>query len=737
MAVASKPAPPARKVTTAAAAAAICERLAFEDQVASFNRANIHAGFDGAPPFDPALRKEQGLEELANINFLGMAAKRRDALAAYVDLTESVEFLAEFKIDWKDDNQRMDAEYELADKHKWLMGEWDFENRIMMLADGFIVDGISVALRNDPWDFRWDVATLMNFQLPRRTKVGEEHIKLCKFTDTMEVDDLYEKIKDPKAARKRGWNVGACQKAIAYADPLGVSSRSTWNNNWERFQLMVKENGYCGYSSYRGIDVHKLISKEADGRYSLLIIPAENSGIGSSEFLYKRYSRFEKIEHLITVFTSGVGDGTYHSIRSMGWDIFPYEQAMDRLNCKLLDGTALAGSIVAQPKDPNALENFQMQSVGGFMVVQGDVAFPSIQASNVATQVMPVLDALDRRLQNNTGRYQARAISPGQGGADRTKYEVQQQVAQENVLTTAEMILFYRPLRRLYREDVRRLFNPDLTAKDPGGKLAFEFRRKLMKAGVTKAMWSKIVDVRPVRAIGNGSPTQRIQAQDRLLSLSPQYDEAGRQAALYEATAVTPGVGFSNARRYVQPPGARPPQDVEIASNQNVSFAVGLPQPVLGTDNHWVHCTIHLDYLQKVANQVQAGEMALPVGVTTLNVGLEHCYLHYEPLSLDTGRQPEAKAVKQKMQQIGAIAQQQGQKLDKMQRDAMQQQQQPQESGGIDPAKMQELAFKEKEFEQGYRHKEELHALDLKTKDLVAAQEFAQKRLASLSTNGR
>lgn len=734
----TSPTPPARKVTSAAAAAAICERLEFEDQVASFNRRNIHAMFDGEPPHDPGLRKEQGLEELANINFLGAAAKRRDALAAYVDLTESVEFLAEFTLDWKDDNQRMDAEYELADKFTWLAGEWDFENRVMMLADGFIVDGISVALRNDPWDFRWDVAKLADFQLPRRTKVGEEHIKLCKFTDSIDVDDLWEKIKDTKAARKRGWNISACQKAIAYADRSWDGNRSTWNKNWEKFQEMVKENGYCGYSSYNGIEVHKLISKEANGRYSLHIIPAQSSGAGATEFLYKRYARFEKIEHIITVFTSGVGNGTYHSIRSMGWDIFPYEQAMDRLNCKLLDGTALAGSIVAQPKDPNALENFQMQSVGGFMIVQGDVAFPTIQASNVATQVMPVIDALDRRLQNNTGRYQARAISPG-GSADRTKFEVQQQVAQENVLTAAEMILFYRPLRRLYREDIRRLFNPHLTAKDPCGKLAFEFRRKLMKAGVKKEMWSKIEDVRPVRAIGNGSPTQRIQAQDRLLSLSPQYDEVGRQAALYEATAVTPGVGFSNAKRYVQPPGARPPIDVEVASVQNVSFAMGLPQPVLGTDNHWVHCSVHLDYLDSIAQQTQKGEMDIQQGVVTLNVGLKHCYQHYEPLALDTGRQPEAKAVKQRMQQIGAIAQQQGQKLDRMRRDALkQQQQQPQNgNGGIDPAKMQELEFKEMEFQQGQRHREEQNALEIRTRDLVAAQTLAQKRMDALSKNGR
>lgn len=689
--------------------------------------------FDGAPPFDPARRTEQGLEDLANINFLGAAAKRRDALAAYVDLTDSVEFLAKFTLDWPDDNQRIDAEYELGDKFTWLMGEWDFENRVMMLADGFIVDGISVALRNDPWDFRWEVARLSDFQLPRRTKVGEEHIKLAKFSDTMDVDDLWDKIKDEKAARQHGWNVSACRKAIAYADKSGVGPRSNWNQNWEKFQEMVKENGYCGYSSYNGIEVYKLISKESNGRYSLHIIPAAS---GPTEFLYKRYARFDEIGHIMTVFTSGVGNGTYHSIRSMGFDIFPYEQAMDRLNCKLLDGTALAGSIVAQPKDPAALENFQMQSVGGFMVVQGDVAFPTIPASNVATQVLPVLDAMNRMLQNNTGRYQARAITQG-GGTERTKFEVQQQVAQESVLSTSEMILFYRPLRRLYREDVRRLFNPHLTQKDPGGKLAFEFRRKLMKAGVTKDMWSKIEDVRPVRAIGNGSPSQRIQAQDRILSLSPQYDEVGRQIALYEATAVTPGVGFANAKRYVKPAGERPPPDVHTASLENISFASGLPQPVLGTDNHWIHCSVHLDYLDSVAQMVQGGEMEIAPGVATLNVGLQHVYEHYEPLSLDTGRVPEAKAVKQKMQQIGAIAQQQGQKLERMRRQQMQQQQQaPADQGGPDPIVEQELQHKEAEFEQGMRHREQMTALEIRTKDLMAAQKLALDRMNRLDRNG-
>jgi hypothetical protein len=195
------------------------------------------------------------------------------------------------------------------------------------------------------------------------------------------------------------------------------------------------------------------------------------------------------------------------------------------------------------------------------------------------------------------------------------------------------------------------------------------------------------------------------------------------------------------AKQFVQPPGARPPPDVEIAGLQNISFAMGIPQEVLGTDNHWIHASIHLDYLDTVSQMTQKGEMDLAAGVTTLNTGLQHVYQHYEPLAQDTGRKPEAKAVHKKMQNIGAIAQQQGGKLDKMQREAQAQQAQPTQ-GAADPALeqqqtlahndalfQQKLAHNEAMVQQEQRHKEQLQALKLRTDDLVAAQKITMERL--------
>jgi hypothetical protein len=189
------PSPPARKITTAASAVSICDQMDRDDEIASFNRRNVQAMLDGELPYSTARRAEQGLEELANINFLGGQAKVRDAMAAYVDLIDSPEHIARFVLDLPEDTQKTDAEFELKDKFKWLNSEWDFANRVMRVANGFIADGLSVGHWENPWDFRWNAARLSNFTLPRGTKVGEEHIKLARFRDEMDVDDLWDKIK--------------------------------------------------------------------------------------------------------------------------------------------------------------------------------------------------------------------------------------------------------------------------------------------------------------------------------------------------------------------------------------------------------------------------------------------------------------------------------------------------------------------------------------------------------------
>jgi hypothetical protein len=151
---------------------------------------------------------------------------------------------------------------------------------------------------------------------------------------------------------------------------------------------------------------------------------------------------------------------------------------------------------------------------------------------------------------------------------------------------------------------------------------------------------------------------------------------------------------------------------------------------VLGTDNHWIHASICLDYLDTVSQQVQRGEIDLATGVTTLNIGLQHAGQHYEALSQDTARQPEAKAVRKKMQNIGAIAQQQGQKLEKMQREA--QQQPPAQNGGADAETQQRLTHREEEFRQAYRHREEQNAQVIRTGDLLAAQKLTLERINRL-----
>lgn len=731
-----------RRVKDAQRAWTICHKLDQEDELASWNRRNIHAALDGEVPLDEDKLREIGAPS-TNVNFLEGDALRNSAITPFINLTDSVPVIASFDLNWDDEDEANEFASVLAEEFDLIHREWDqFEPNLLMLSDGFVTDGIAAAYWDNEWDWRWKVGKLSDFRLPRNTRIGEDNIKVCTFEDWMSVDELWGYIKDEEYAV--GWNIECVRKAIAKSSSE-YKAQDSWHRHWDKFQEAIKEGDdlTCGIASYTQVRVKKLWIKEFDGTISLSIIKAAE---GEEDYLFDSRGRFKSIHDCLCVFTYGVGNGTYHSVRGLGWKIFPFIKASNKLNCEMLNGTLLAGKVLIQPGDAAAMENMSITSVGPFMVISPGITPLQIPAPNVASQVMPVIGNLSRVLQNNTGQYQSRAVTPE--GREMTAREATLQESKESVLSAAAMGLFYKPLGRLWRNSFKKLVNPKLKQIDSGGKEAYEFRRRVLKRGVPAEILSmdKIRRITAVKAIGNGSPSQREMAQDRIMALSTGFDEQGKQFALLDSVAATPGVGYSNAKRYVQPPGKRPPIDVQVASLQNMSFGMGIQQPVLGNDNHYVHATVHLDYLYPVAEQLDAGQMDLQQGLTILNLGLEHTLQHSQALDLDQSRQPEAAAVRKTMQQIGAIAEQQQNKLNaeirKAQEEQMQMAQQPPMDQGTPPQAdpivdkqaqhEQQLQHKEELFQQEVRHRELASRQQIQTSDLVAAQKIAQENLKNL-----
>lgn len=750
--------PPRRRIADFTSAQSIAVRMDEDDFKSASDRRAIDALFDGEVPFDQQAREEMGLGHLANFNCLGAHAKEMNAQAAYVDLVDSPRTIVNFEVDSGDEETDnfvgdvLDYEFDyLHDRCTW------FKPNVLRTSLQFIRHGVAVAYRDNEWDWRWKTTGWMNFRMERGTEVGEQNMKMSTFFRWFYVDELWEKIEDEEVAIKFGWNPTEVKMAIAQADVTQSANDSSWHRAWDRFQLAVKENSYYLRSSYGKVGVKSLIVREFDGRYSLYLFRAN----GGTDFLCKLESKFDDISHLLTIFTYGVGDGTYHTIRGMGFQSFFEEQAINRLWCKTLDGTDLAGMTIFQPSDMNEFEVASISTIGPFAIIPFKGTFPDTAPANIATQVLPVLQAVKQDLATNLGQYRAVPVSEQGSQQGVTATEYRGRTVEQTVLSSAQMTLFYDPMERTHWETWRRLINPKLRQSDPGGKDAFEFRARVMKKLSTRNIqWEIVKDVVRVRcnrAMGNGSPQMRQNAAQQLLSVSGYLDEEGRREAVRTYVASIPGVTWRHADRFAPALGPRTPADAaSIAAAQNAAFGSGVPQPVFPNELLWTHAEVHADYLSGVAQALDNNQMDPLKAMPILAEGLQHLEDTEKYLEQDKGHQPEANAIRRMIQMAAAIFERWQEHLLAQDRRAQQDQQnQPQVqpvNGQPSQPDMKTLAA-----QQDIQHKAELHALavqeaqqnikirqedhefKLRSEDLLNAQKVGQNSIArelKLETNG-
>ncbi len=720
--------PTGKRIRDAASAVAICNQLDVDDAWSSSNRAAIDSLFDGQAPYDQASRDALGLGNLANFNSLGAMAKESQAMTAYVNLTDSEEVIANFVLDTGDDDVNDFAGSVLDSEFDLLHDNWDeFKPNVQMLAKQFLRHGCSWAYRDNPWDWRWEPAGWMDFKTERNTKVGDKNLKLGKFRTKYYVDELWEHIKDEASAKKAGWNIDAVKQAIVSAGTVQNDRQQSWDMQYDRFVRDVKENAYYIRFTYGQVAVHKLFVKEWDGKFSLYIVPANGN---TSDFLYKSVRKYASISEILTTFTYGVGEGTLHTIRGMGFQIFFQEQALNRSICNVLDGTDIASKIVFQPADPNEAENMNLSFVGPYAIMNAKGTFPNVASPNVNSQVMPVIQMLQSQLQMNTGIYAA--VPVGEGEKEMTAAEYKGKVVQQTVISSAQMSLFYDPLGRVYSETWRRLSNPDLRQSDPGGKEAFLFRKRVIRKLATRGIrWEdikdKVIRVQANRAMGNGSPQMRQNAAQQLLSLSTMMDAIGKNKALRQAVSAIPGVTWEHVNQYVPLAGPRTPQDADIAALQNAVFGQGAPQPVLDTDNQAIHTEVHLDYLWQVSQALDSEQEDPNKAMPILQEGLTHVQEHLKILDQDKAYIPEAAAARKAFQNIAAIYERWQNHLMAQARRGQEQQAQGQPNEA--DAEMQK---KQAQFQLELQHKNDLHQ-----QKLQQAQESHQQEVAFLAEKDR
>jgi hypothetical protein len=721
---------PRTRIKDAKSAHAIYISIRNADDASSIDRQKIQSMLDGEPPYSPQQLKSLGQGYRANLNFGESAAALETALSAYSDLVNSVDRLASVKTSEGDPAQRVEWENIIAEEFHRTITDWDeFFYKQQMLAHQFVSQGVGVAYFEDNRSWKWSVCGLKDFKVPRGTPACDTKVEVATIERHYLVGELYQFIENPKIATELGWNVEETRRAILLSTDNGTSSNS---RDWERLQEELKNNDLM-YSHARSKVVRCIhyFVKEFDGTISHYI--ATRAG-DSDDFLFKKPSRFEHANEAFVLFSYGIGtNGLLHSVRGLGYKLFPFIQLSNRMRNAIVDGAMLSSALMIQPATGEDVSNLSLMYNGPLSILPPGINVVDKSMPNLAGNVLPIVRDLEVVRQNNTGTYNPKQVMPD--GDARTATEVQAQLAQQSLLSAQAMNLYYIPFQKLLAEQFRRLATVKYRSDEPGGEEAIEFRKRIEARGVPWKAVEKVYRVQAVRAIGAGSPGARMLAFNEFMAIMPRFDEVGQRNLIRDRVAAR--VGYDQVDRYI-PKGEveRIPIDAKIAELENDAMQGGRGVSVNPGENHAVHAKVHLEDANRFLQALQQNQVDPKVAMSYLQVQYPHSTAHVEQLASDPSRREEVGIAKQILNQMREAVENIGKQLAaQAKREA--QARASQQGGQVDPKT--QLAIQKAQVDsqiklQQSQLDQRLKAADVQQKmairDAEAAQKIRQKSLA-------
>jgi hypothetical protein len=654
--------PPVERLSGVTAALSIYQGLVKADESSSTNRSRTDALFDGAPPYDPAVLLATRQGSRTNLNF-GEAQRYLDvAMSSYVDLYSSLERLVSVKLSSKSSPEnRSEIEDVISEEiTNTLRSLPEFHTNYLRLCAEFTKHGVSVAYFDTTTDWRFRVCGLNEFQIPRQSVASEEGVEVAVARRDYLLHELYGFIRDEEAAEAIGWDCEETKRVLC--KNATTSGTTTRTSNWEEVQREFKNNDlYTGHRNTCVSVIHMWV-REFDGTVSFYMF-AEN---GPKTFLFKEVSRYEAPEQAFVMFSYGVGtNGTYHSVRGLGYRIFNHIQVSNRLRCQMVDAAILAGSVMLQPASERDLEKLSFTVYGPYSVLSSGLELVEKQPNNLSQTMTPALQEMSNQLSLNVDLMST--YGPNLNSPYRNELQTEHDISVASRLSGSTLNLFYNSWSRLLREITRRLCegSSDVWTK--------RFRARCAERGVTTADIKNIDHTRTtaVRAIGAGSTTNRLLALREINQYAGSFDETGRKQLVRDIVASR--VGHDIADRYVpRMEGPRQTSQTKVAMLENVALAAGNAVEVMSSEPHIEHLSIHITPLQEHIAAIQTGEQDLGVLLPIASVLFEHVSAHMEFLAQDPTAQAEVAEMNKMMQIAHEVITNFGRRFQKEQREAAQ-----------------------------------------------------------------
>jgi len=663
--------PPKTRLNSSSSAWNIFKKVRDQDQERDRKRALVKAQLDGNRPYSQAELIRLGQAHRSNVNFRDAEGIRDARKTSYYELLMEVETLVQIKL--KDYTDPVDPGKDwgevIAEKFTKMLTSWEgWWYHMMLHQEQMVTWGVGNVYWENAIDWRFKAAKVGSFLVPDETKSTLEDFDVIIIRDIYRVHDLFEHVKDDattEASRQAGWNTGLVIKLIRSTIDKKSDSDAHGLGEWSSTQQKIKDNDIeYSYGDYENIRVAHMFVKEYSGEISHFLISedeeinAEQDG-NKDQFIFKGIEQFGNWHQAIGPFFANVGDGTYHSIRGLGAKVFAHCQLMDRLKNTIMDGAMASATILLQPSNEGQRERLRMVRYGPYSVMPNGYEVVSDRAHRNNFGDLIGVDAfLKAGLHSNIGLYRPDVVEEDKTPQGRNALEERNRASKEAKLEKSDIHIYYISLDGLYNEIMRRVTSDGLTSQDPGYEEASAFLKACKDAGVPAELLKyDRMEVAARRAIGYGSPVQRSLVTADILSISPYFDERGKQNAVRDYVMARTGV--AGVDRYVPSVDRNmiPTTQHTLANLENNDMREG-QEAIVGVDQpHVIHLLVHMRDMVQDANaylqgQYQGNPMTL---YTFLSQGIPHCARHLDYIMTDPARENEYQAFAAQLNELNRV----------------------------------------------------------------------------------
>jgi hypothetical protein len=467
--------------------------------------------------------------------------------------------------------------------------------------------------------------------------------------------ELYGYIRDKKTAARSsyaGWNVNAIKSAIVQMGEAGSGQFPDYRD-YTRFQDLLVNNDIVITTPFQPITCVWLfvrnfpMNPDEKGKIGCYVFP-QNEGV--QEFLFEDDAYTEDWRHLMGLIWYDTGtDGMIHSIKGFGIKNFFSSVIINRIKCRMVDGSAIASSLNFQygqdgqmPNESPPVENYGPVNIfpGG---MQQLTVYPQLQPAGTVLEMLTanrdqnnaLYSQQQQQIENSDTATQAKILSNMQG---------QLNVAQASIFLS-------QVGSNIYTEQVRRLRirgNQDEDAK--------KFVQRLRDRGVPDNVIFKS-ELRVTTGANSGMANPILMGQKFQEDLNGFANQSGVNTSWFKQNYVAYRYGSQAVDKALLPPGtdSEPAQRRE-AMMENALFGQGMPLPVDPSDAHFEHLQEHLKPLAGIVQGYKQKQTITPEQITALVTTLQHCEPHMQYLSEDETKKQQLQQITPAFRQIQSIA---------------------------------------------------------------------------------